>query len=95
MLRKDYKKIQEQCQARLNPIRDKAAKAELYYVACFWESFFCSGKVECRVGYFEDTNEAEIFCNMLADKMLKRNFAFYITSNILDTEDGGLFDVHS
>lgn len=92
MFRKDYEKIQDQCVNILKKIADRALRAELHYVVCFWESPFRSGIIEHRVGYFENTSEAEIFSNMLADKYQKRNADFYITSNIVEDMDGGLFD---
>ena len=54
MLRKDYKKIQEQVVKFQEETIEKANKAGLHWVLCLWESPFNEQVVEKRVGYFED-----------------------------------------
>lgn len=93
MLRKDYKKIQEQSVKFQEETIEKASKAGLHWVLCLWESPFNEQVVEKRVGYFEDISEADHMKDYLADKYSKRlSFKFYITTSYGDIEDGGLFD---
>lgn len=93
MLRKDYKKIQEQSVKFQEETIKKASKAGLHWVLCLWESPFNEQVVEKRVGYFEDINEADSMKDYLADKYSKYpNFKFYITTSYGEIEDGGLFD---
>lgn len=93
MLRKDYKKIQEQSVKFQEETIERASRAGLHWVLCLWESPFNEQVVEKRVGYFEDSNEARHMKDYLADTYSKRpNFKFYITTSYGEIEDGGLFD---
>lgn len=92
MLRKDYKKIQEQTCKLLEDVQTKANAAGLEYVLCMWESPFNKGSIEKRVGYFEDIIEADHMKDYLAEKYIKYQFPFYITTSYNNVEDGGLFD---
>ena len=93
MFRKDYKKIQEQACAIQSEVMQKAAKAGLHYVLALWESPLNKGKVERRVGYFEEIGEADHMKDYLVDKFTKYPmFKFYVTTSYDETEDGGLFD---
>ena len=90
MLRKDYKKIQEQSVKFQEETIEKASKVRLHWVLCLWESPFNEQVVEKRVGYFEDISEADHMKDYLADKY--SSFKFYITTSYGDIENGGLFD---
>lgn len=92
MLRKDYKKIQEQTCKILEDVETKADSAGLIYVLCMWESPFNKGRIEKRVGYFEDIGEAYHMKDYLIDRYRKYQFPFYITDSYGYVEDGGLFD---
>lgn len=93
MLRKDYKKIQEQAAKIQHEVMERAANAGLHWVLGMWESPMNEGRVERRVGYFEDINEADHMKDYLADRFTKYpQFKFYITTSYDEIEDGGLFD---
>lgn len=92
MLRKDYKQIQEQTCKILEDVQAKANAAGLEYIICMWESPFNKGRIEKRVGYFEEINEADHMKDCLAQTYIKYQFPFYITTSYTNDEDGGLFD---
>lgn len=92
MFRKDYVQIQNQTRKIMNDVQTKADTCGLIYVLCMWESPVNRGKVEKRVGYFEDIGEADHMKDYLADIYSKYDYPFYITTSYGDVEDGALFD---
>ena len=69
-------------------VEDKAAKADLYYVICFWMSPIIEA-VDHRQAYFDDFSEAVSFQTRMIQQY--KNMKYYIASNISSGDtDGGL-----
>lgn len=69
-------------------VSDRAQKAELYYVICFYMSPITE-HVEHRQAYFDDFTEAHSFMFNMKEKYKARKF--YIASNLsMGDIDGGL-----
>ena len=71
-------------------IEDRAAKADLYYVICFWMSPIIDA-VDHRQAYFDDFSEAVSFQTKMIQQY--KNMKYYIASNISSGDtDGGLIN---
>lgn len=71
-------------------VSDTAAKADLFYVICFWFSPVTEN-VEHRTGYFDEISEAIAFETMLEQTYNKFNFKWHIVNNTTSVNlDGGL-----
>ena len=69
-------------------VEEKAAKADLYYVICFWLSPIIDG-IDHRQAYFDDFSEAISYQSRMIQQYKNRNY--YIASNISSADtDGGL-----
>ena len=69
-------------------VEERAAKADLYYVICFWMSPIIDA-VDHRQAYFDDFSEAVSFQTRMIQQY--RNMKYYIASNISSGDtDGGL-----
>ena len=55
----------EYIKKRLMKISEKAYKANLQYVVCFYEGPWFEIEINERLGYFEDFTEATMFCEKL------------------------------
>lgn len=93
MLRKDYKKIQEQFIKFREETIAKASKSGFHWVLCLWEVPSTNRLLKKRVGYFEEILDANHMKDFLADTYSKLELPFYITTSYGDVKDGGLFDV--
>ena len=91
MLRKDYEQVRDCVVNNSTKIADRADKADLFFVICFWQSPI-TNNIDHRVGYFESIGEACNFSDMLVDTYKRYNFKFYIVSSVSTDVDGGLFD---
>ena len=71
-----------------NEVEQKAAKADLYYVICFWMSPIIDA-VDHRQAYFDDFSEAISFQTRMIQQY--KTMKYYIASNISSGDtDGGL-----
>lgn len=69
-------------------VEDKAAKADLYYVICFWMSPIIEA-VDHRKAYFDDFSEAVSYQTRMIQQY--KNMKYYIASNLSSGDtDGGL-----
>ena len=71
-----------------NNVEEKAAKADLYYVICFWMSPIIDA-VDHRQAYFDDFSEGVSYQTRMIQQY--KNMKYYIASNISSGDtDGGL-----
>ena len=69
-------------------VEEKAAKADLYYVICFWMSPIIDA-IDHRQAYFDDFSEAVSYQTRMIQQY--NNMKYYIASNISSGDtDGGL-----
>lgn len=69
-------------------VETRAAKADLYYVICFWHSPIIDA-IDHRQAYFDDFSEAISFETRMIQQY--KNMQYYIASNISSGDtDGGL-----
>lgn len=71
---------------------EKAYKAGLSYVICFWESPLSENTLCHSVGFFEDFNESLHFLKYMEKTYIELKMPFYIVGNLVTPCDGGLFD---
>ena len=69
-------------------IEERAAKADLYYVICFWMSPIIDS-IDHRQAYFDDFSEAVMYQTRMVQQY--KHMKYYIASNISSGDtDGGL-----
>ena len=85
-----YEEKRKAMQDIVKQVEDKAAKADLYYVICFWMSPIID-TVDHRQAYFDDFSEAFSYkTNMLRQY---KDTKYYVASNLSSGDiDGGLLD---
>ena len=83
-----YEEKRKEMKDIVKQVEDKAAKADLYYVICFWMSPIIDA-VDHRQAYFDDFSEAFSY----KTKMLReyKDMKYYVASNLSSGDiDGGL-----
>lgn len=83
-----YEEKRKAMQDIVKQVEDKAAKADLYYVICFWMSPIIDA-VDHRQAYFDDFSEAVSYQTRMIQQY--KSMKYYIASNLSSGDtDGGL-----
>lgn len=73
-------------------IRERAIKADLFYMICFWKSNLTK-TFDFRCAYFEDVSEALRWKASVEKTYNEWGFKYYITSDISTCDiDSGFFE---
>ena len=74
----------------IKDVEEKAAKADLYYVICFWMSPIVDA-IDNRQAYFDDFFEALSYQTRMIQQY--KNMKYYVASNLSSGDiDGGLLN---
>ena len=83
-----YKEMRTSMKMITKHVEEKAAKADLYYVICFWMSPIIDA-VDHRQAYFDDFSEAFSYETKLLREY--KDMKYYVASNLSSGDiDGGL-----
>lgn len=80
----------EEAEKILTNVRVVSHNIDAHFVVMFWEDTLCNTLAN-RVAYFNNTNDALLFRDILKERYNNMGIPYYITSSAFQFEDTGLF----